>query len=474
VLNDSGEQLETISVWDLDISKVTMLKVEFSWYGAVGALFLAYVPVGNGEARWVRVHHMRASNQLKISSLGNATLPISYLTYGGGDENSLGIPNENESPYEGPLSDFIVKYGASYYIDGGDRGTVRLYSHTNNLPNNAYGDKFDITGSVTLGTDPIYGDYFVTTDSMGIITANADSITYFMNAKVIANGIDQNISVKWVEIDGSNYIFYLDRAITATTNISLLVDRPSVVFGLKAKENIANDAGVEIRNRVQVYPTKMSTANFGNIPIKLNIVKTPVFQSTVETSGALQLSSAYTITTNNLPLPVVNADYLPNDGDHVYGWFRGSVGLEIRSIFGKLYRQGGEYYFESKEIFAEEVNLFGAVDFLKDGRFNFDGSLISAGAEYEGIFQKERLSSVYISSVNQTPVAGTGNVVTSFYLSPGSEQFDLLSYFDYNKDYLSFPLTNEVESFYFATSYSGDFDINNTIQVNTGITWEEQ
>ena len=47
--------------------------------GAVGALFLAYVPVGNGEARWVRVHHLRASNQLKISSLGNATLPITYL-----------------------------------------------------------------------------------------------------------------------------------------------------------------------------------------------------------------------------------------------------------------------------------------------------------------------------------------------------------------------------------------------------------
>ena len=45
----------------MDFSKVTMLKVEFSWYGAVGALFLAYVPVDNGEARWVRVHHLRAS-----------------------------------------------------------------------------------------------------------------------------------------------------------------------------------------------------------------------------------------------------------------------------------------------------------------------------------------------------------------------------------------------------------------------------
>ena len=53
------------SIWNLEFDKVTMYKIEFSWYGAVGALFLAYVPVGAGEARWVRVHHLRASNQLK-------------------------------------------------------------------------------------------------------------------------------------------------------------------------------------------------------------------------------------------------------------------------------------------------------------------------------------------------------------------------------------------------------------------------
>ena len=70
-----------------------MYKVEFSWYGAVGALFLAYVPVSNGEARWVRVHHLRASNQLKISSLGNATLPITYMVYGGGCAAALGYAN---------------------------------------------------------------------------------------------------------------------------------------------------------------------------------------------------------------------------------------------------------------------------------------------------------------------------------------------------------------------------------------------
>ena len=49
---NTNEILTDTSIWDLDLTKVTMYKVEFSWYGAVGALFLAYVPVSNGEARW--------------------------------------------------------------------------------------------------------------------------------------------------------------------------------------------------------------------------------------------------------------------------------------------------------------------------------------------------------------------------------------------------------------------------------------
>jgi hypothetical protein len=105
------------SVWDIDLSKVTMFKMEYSWYGAVGGLFLAYVPDSTtaGEARWVRMHHIRASNQLTSPSLGNPTLPISYVAQKGtsGNENS------------------VYKYGASYYIDGGDKGTIVARSQSN-------------------------------------------------------------------------------------------------------------------------------------------------------------------------------------------------------------------------------------------------------------------------------------------------------------------------------------------------------
>lgn len=117
VTTEEGDIVTRQSIWNADFSKVTMFKVEYSWYGAVGGHFLAYVPDATtaGEARWVRMHHIRASNQLTSPSLANPTLPISYLVQKGtsGNENSL------------------YKYGASYYIDGGDKGTIVARSQSN-------------------------------------------------------------------------------------------------------------------------------------------------------------------------------------------------------------------------------------------------------------------------------------------------------------------------------------------------------
>jgi hypothetical protein len=117
VTDDNNNILTRQSVWDIDFSKVTMFKVEYSWYGAVGGHFLAYVPDATtaGEARWVRMHHIRTSNQLTSPSLANPTLPITYIVQKGGSGN------ENS----------IYKYGASYYIDGGDKGTITARSQSN-------------------------------------------------------------------------------------------------------------------------------------------------------------------------------------------------------------------------------------------------------------------------------------------------------------------------------------------------------
>lgn len=468
------------SVWNLDLTKVTMLKIEFSWYGAVGALFLAYVPVSNDEARWVRVHHLRASNQLKISSLGNATLPITYLTWGGGSLNKMGLAEGGANSY-GSSSDHVVKYGASYYIDGGDRGTVRLYSHTNLLPATVYGRTYSLPapGTVSPITDAI-GTYITIPDSLGPLDK-----TFFMKAQVsTSSNQDQGVKVIWVDNNQptDQRRLYLSKSLVSNADVRLIANRPSITFGLKAKQAIFNSEGTGVRNRVQVYPTKMSTANFANVPMTLEIVKTPIFQSTVATTGQFILEAPsplvpqYIITPENEPLPVVIASdsYLRNDGDFVYGWFIANVG----TVFGKLYRVGGSYYFELRDVFAEEVRLFVNVPFLKDGRFGpKPGSSTTPGFEeiitpFEVTTQKERLSSVFISNVSQSPIPETGGIVTSFFLSPGSDQFDLLSYFDYNKDYLSFPLTDEVNSIYLAASLSGENNTNS--QINTSVTWEEQ
>jgi hypothetical protein len=117
VVDENGDIATRQSVWNIDLSKVTMYKMEYSWYGAVGGHFLAYVPDSTtaGEARWVRMHHIRASNQLTSPSLGNPTLPLTYLV----QKSTSG--NENA----------LYKYGASYYIDGGDKGTVVARSQSN-------------------------------------------------------------------------------------------------------------------------------------------------------------------------------------------------------------------------------------------------------------------------------------------------------------------------------------------------------
>ena len=117
VKDSDGNIVTDESLWDIDFSRVTMYKIEYSWYGAVGAKFLAYVPDKSdpSQARWVAIHHLRVSNQLTTPSLGNPTLPISYYVQKGTSVNEVAL----------------YKYGASYYIDGGDKGTIVARSIAN-------------------------------------------------------------------------------------------------------------------------------------------------------------------------------------------------------------------------------------------------------------------------------------------------------------------------------------------------------
>lgn len=107
-LNGGGE-----SGYILDPDTVTMYKIEFGWYGAIGARFYAYIPEGNGDCRWVSLHTFVIENQLGRPCLGD---PFFYFKY------RLRVSD----PSTIRLDQFLHKFGASYYIDGYDQGT--LYS----------------------------------------------------------------------------------------------------------------------------------------------------------------------------------------------------------------------------------------------------------------------------------------------------------------------------------------------------------
>ena len=97
----------------LSFDDVTMYKIEYSWYGAIGAKFYAYIPIGNDEARWVLLHTFVIENGLGEPVLANPDFKFKYM-----------ISSENTSDMKAPM--YLYKYGSSYYVDGGDEGTVRL------------------------------------------------------------------------------------------------------------------------------------------------------------------------------------------------------------------------------------------------------------------------------------------------------------------------------------------------------------
>jgi hypothetical protein len=101
----------------LSFEDVTMYKIEFSWYGAVGAKFYAYIPAGVGQARWVLMHTLIIENGLGQPILNNPDFKFKYLVYSS-DHRGIDLPL------------YLYKYGSSYFIDGGDEGTMSLSTVT--------------------------------------------------------------------------------------------------------------------------------------------------------------------------------------------------------------------------------------------------------------------------------------------------------------------------------------------------------
>lgn len=111
--NMNGDSLsgEGDSGYIINLDTVTMFKIEFGWYGAIGAKFYAYIPEGNGDCRWVAIHTLVIENQLGQPCLGD---PFFYFKY------RLKVSDSSTIR----LDQYLYKFGASYYIDGYDKGTL--------------------------------------------------------------------------------------------------------------------------------------------------------------------------------------------------------------------------------------------------------------------------------------------------------------------------------------------------------------
>ena len=515
----NNQELTANSVYDVDFSKVTMWKIDFSWYGAVGALFLCYVPVANGEARWVRVHHMRASNQLDVASLGNATLPITYLTHSGIDN---GLPDAKSS---------LVKYGASYYIDGGDKGTVKLLSKSSD-----YSKKVSYS---TLKTN--------------IVSASTNSLviafTQSEKDQLIGAYLKSDTATKviWAVNDSTNVKLYFNKDVsTLSGDIEIVIPRRQrAMIALRAKDEVTNTTGTPIRNRIQLYPIKYGIGVTDPSPdrniLTVNFIKNSLLiTNNINNSGLAQSydispynagedpASGLTLGSGTVPVKLVSgtnivagsgttgyagiSSLLPNDGDYIHSYMRGQVtssvppsGYETAPTpqefpaLVRFFKKSGFIYVQNYSAKDDSVNVYGPIIPVRMYQFTVDGALsLFTGefthADYEdqkkwedktgsnpphaGSFESiAQLSGAAVSQdFRLSPVTDTGSTLFSLYTGPGGSQYDLSDYFAYNKEYISYPLTNEVDILcaYAMWESTSAATVNTQLSVVNSLTWEEQ
>ena len=523
-----GDSTVRNSLWDIDFSKVIMKKIEFSWYGAVGALFLAYVPVGNGEARWVRVHHLRASNQLKVASLGNATLPLTYTVFGGGTPKQLGNSSFRTTGYAGgrSLSEFVTKYGSSYYIDGGDRGTVRLFNFAPAAPTSLKTSSIPVTLNQAGSASKFTFNYSPTGNSLDI------KPTDLFIGGIVKNSANPEATAKveWVERKGYNntpYVatMHLNKQFTNTAPVRVLVEPGINLYGVESKTEIQSSQEFLVRNRVQVYPTKLSvgmvTAGGQTENVSLKLKKNVKFQTDEvfklkynKNSGAPGAQDGW-VFKNDCPLAsaglptrlVAGSNYSPQKtagsvsgvddcpnipvGTEFFGHARVADALDNEfTLFGKIKKVDIDSSDKAVFDFIPLEPYTGVTKFVADSTFTYSlqyrnnptndsdtKTYVLQSAITPDTEEIERLSSVTIDNQIRRSIPNTGTAVSSFFLEDGSDYFDLSAYFDYNKDYISFPLTDVPDNLYLEAkidSPKGPLSAQINPKIVASLTWEEQ
>ena len=203
--------------------------------------------------------------------------------------------------------------------------------------------------------------------------------------------------------------------------------------------------------------------------------------------------TAVTSTTITVKVGDAKAEYIRDPGTGVYGWMRGyfanSSPKRAISVLGFLENRGMKrqqnietdgYYFSALSSSADDIVITSANDSnVKGLPFLAERNTTpnAEGVQYysDNSFTLADLSSVKISPELRSPIPGSGTVVSSIFAPGSGENYDLSSYFDYNKEYLSFPLTNKVESLYLVGSSETVYNSSTAHgSISASLTWEEQ
>ena len=213
----------------------------------------------------------------------------------------------------------------------------------------------------------------------------------------------------------------------------------------------------------------------------------PVTALTGTTGSTLVFSvTSATIAAGNNPTNTPSAaEYIRDIGGGAYGYFRGyfedDASQRKFSVLGYLENRGSNrtknietdgYYFYALESTNSNVVLSTTEPFLREDDSTPTGGSTSS---YSAEFTLDQLSSIKVNPQVRSPIPKTGTVVASLFIPGSGEEYDLSPYFDYNKEYLSFPLTNKVESLYLCASTQQNYVAGSPFaNVSASLTWEEQ
>jgi hypothetical protein len=121
-----------LSLFDSSLTtatNLTMFRVRYSWYGASGADFWAFVPLDKipkpGVPRWVRIQSIPIGGNLQFPSLKNPDKPLTFRIYRRADKTLAGnVPSANA---------FLSTFGTSFSIDAGDPKPMEIFSASSGL-----------------------------------------------------------------------------------------------------------------------------------------------------------------------------------------------------------------------------------------------------------------------------------------------------------------------------------------------------